>query len=78
MTDRKCTDCLFLIIFIAFVGVFGYVTVLGFENNPQLLLSPLDWDRRLCGINETEGYDKLYFTAVLKINPITKLPTSDF
>ena len=33
MTDRKCTDCLFLIIFLAFVGVFCYVTVLGYQNN---------------------------------------------
>ena len=75
MTDRKCTDCLFLIIFFAFVGVFGYVTVLGFENNPQYLLSPLDWDRKLCGLDKGyEEYNKLYFTAIPKINPDGSFP----
>ena len=73
MTDRKCTDCLFLILFLAFMGVFGWVCVLGFENDPQVLLSPLDWDRKLCGVvDKTTGddsyqkYGKLYFTAKLK------------
>ena len=62
--ERGCTDCPFLVVFLAFVGSMGYITMLGFqEGDIAKLIAPLDGDNNFCGVSEgTEGYDNLYIT----------------
>jgi solute carrier family 44 protein 1 (choline transporter-like protein) len=41
--QRKCTDCLCLMIFFAFCGGLGFITFYGYtKGDPELLLSPID------------------------------------
>jgi len=61
MKDRRCTDILFTILFLAFVGVYGWVCNQGFTNgDPERLLSPVDFDGKLCGVDYPE-HPFLYF-----------------
>lgn len=62
--ERGCTDCFFLLIFLAFVGSMGYLTFLGYkEGDLPKLLAPLDADNNFCGITEGfEEYSNLYLT----------------
>ena len=68
--DRKCTDCFCFIVFIAFVGVMGYLTKYGLTHgNVEKLLAPLDGDNNFCGVtvNGTKGYEDyklLYLTSL--------------
>jgi len=61
MKNRRCTDCIFAILFLAFAGACGYVCIEGFTNgNPHELLSPVDYDGMICGVNHT-NHPFLYF-----------------
>lgn len=71
--ERSCTDCCFLLVFLAFIGSMGFLTYKGFhEGDVKKLLAPLDGDHRFCGIKmvneagdveyDLTGYDKLYIT----------------
>lgn len=50
--ERSCTDIPFLIIFLAFLGSMIYLTSLGLKKGDiNKLLSPLDGDKKFCGLN---------------------------
>lgn len=41
-TERRCTDCLFMLIFLAFLGGMGYMTTLGYiDGNADIMLAPI-------------------------------------
>jgi solute carrier family 44 (choline transporter-like protein), member 2/4/5 len=75
LEDRSCTDILFCIIFLAFLGGFGIVSLFGYQNGkPDRLLAPLDGNGRFCGIdNEVKDYNYLY----LVLNPLESSSISD-
>ena len=61
MKNRRCTDCIFTILFLCFVGACGYVCNEGFANGKPLeLLSPVDYDGKLCGVDHP-NHPFLYF-----------------
>lgn len=62
--DRKLTDCLFLLLFIAFIGSMGYLTLYAHKHgNVKKLMAPLDGDNKFCGVTPGyEKYDHLYIT----------------
>ena len=63
LKDRKCTDCLFLILFLAFSGAMAYISFFAYKNGkPMELLSPVDGDGMLCGVNHTD-YPSLYYVV---------------
>lgn len=48
--DRKMTDFLFLVLFIAFVCAMGYLTAYGLKHGKvEKLMAPLDGDDHFCG-----------------------------
>jgi hypothetical protein len=52
--ERGCTDKLFLIIFLAFLGSMIFLTKMGLDKgNIQKLLAPLDGDLNFCGKPKT-------------------------
>jgi hypothetical protein len=52
--DRGCTDKIFLIIFLAFLGSMIFLTKMGLDKgNIQKLLAPLDGDLNFCGLANT-------------------------
>ena len=54
--DRKCTDCICLLIFIAFVGCMGFLTSYGLKyGDMNKLMAPLDGDDNFCGVNNGNG-----------------------
>jgi hypothetical protein len=62
MERSGCGDCLWGLIFIAFLGSMIFLTYLGYkEGDIQKLIAPIakvDGQPQLCGYaNETEGYD---------------------
>jgi hypothetical protein len=66
MTDRKCTDCFFAILFIAFMGCYGYTCIYAFEfGKPNQLFMPVNGDGKLCGVDDgfsdLTAYPKLYY-----------------
>ena len=75
MKDRRCTDFLFTVLFLAFVVVFGWVCNQGFQNGkPLTLLSPVDFDGKLCGVDYPD-HPFLYFIITPDKN--TPLPDID-
>ena len=47
-----------MIIFIAYVGAMGFITVYGFMNGDiTKLLAPIDGDNHFCGIKNDDGHD---------------------
>ena len=69
LRTRKCTDCLFLIIFLAFLGAMVWCTMYGVSNGkPDELLSPVDEDSKLCGVTYPD-YPYLYY--LVKIDSTT-------
>lgn len=61
MKDRRCTDLIFTILFLLFCGGFGYVCNEGFtKGKPNELLSPVDFDGKLCGVDYPD-HPFLYF-----------------
>jgi hypothetical protein len=42
MQERRCTDCLFYLIFMAFLGVMGYMIIDGYVNgDAAYMLAPI-------------------------------------
>jgi hypothetical protein len=66
LTNRRCTDLLCLIIFIAAIVAGGYVGYFSAKHgNPELLVAPLDADGDFCG--KSVGYEKfpvLYYSKI--------------
>lgn len=62
--ERGCTDCPFLLLFLALIGSMSYITFLGFqEGDVAKLIAPLDGDNNFCGISEgLEEFPILYIT----------------
>lgn len=59
---RKCTDIIFLMVFILFTIWYGYTVKYSYENgHPGQLLSPVNHDGILCGEGDHLGYPKLYY-----------------
>ena len=62
LLNRRVTDGIFLLIFLATIGAYGWTCAYAFEHGrPRQLLTPVDGDGRLCGYNETKGYPALYY-----------------
>lgn len=75
MKDRRCTDFLFTVLFLAFAVVFGWVCNEGFsKGDPNKLLSPVDFDGKLCGVDHP-NHPYLYF--IITPDPKTPLPDID-
>jgi choline transporter-like protein 2/4/5 len=65
LRTRKCTDLLFTLIFLGFMGVMGWVFSYGLENGkPEVLLSPVDQDRKLCGVDYVNHPYLLYIVQL--------------
>lgn len=62
MNDRKCTDCLFLILWFVFLGAMGYMTILGYTNGETAkMLAPIAPPGVICGFTPGyENYPRLY------------------
>ncbi|CAH0600697.1 unnamed protein product [Chrysodeixis includens] len=79
--NRSCTDILWLILFILFLGVWGYVGYYGMTHgNIQKLLAPIDTKGRRCGLDSgLEDKKYLVFFNIAKClspgTPITGCPT---
>lgn len=64
--DRRCTDVLCCLIFLAFlVGMF-WASIYGYVNgNPGKLIAPIDGDKNICGFDPGfEDYPKLYIDDI--------------
>uniref|UniRef100_A0A6U4I244 Choline transporter-like protein n=1 Tax=Hemiselmis andersenii TaxID=464988 RepID=A0A6U4I244_HEMAN len=60
--QRGCTDCLMLMIFIAFIGAMIAVGVIGFANgNPLRLHYGYDFNGHVCGTGVNSGKQNLYY-----------------
>jgi len=61
--DRSCTNPLFAVIYILFLGSMIYLTSYGFKNgNLSKLLAPLDGDLNFCGEGDHADHPKLLIT----------------
>ena len=62
---RKCTDCLFSIIFVAFLALMITITAFAWKNEQlKLFLTPVDADGKYCGIDYPE-YSYVYYVIQL-------------
>ena len=66
--NRRCTDILCCIIFLAFLvgmltaAIYGYV-----NGDPWKLIAPIDGDKNICGFTPGYGeYPKLYIGSIVK------------
>ena len=65
LEERSCTDLLFTLLFLAFLGGLGVVSVFGYQNGqPERLLAPLDADGKFCGLDSYSGYPYLYIMNI--------------
>ena len=56
---------LFTLLFLAFLGGVGVVSVFGYKNGqPERLLAPLDADGQFCGLGSYSSYPYLYIMDV--------------
>jgi choline transporter-like protein 2/4/5 len=63
---RGCTDILFCLLFIVFIGGCVVVASFGFSRgNPTLVMYPYDEDGRQCGTGSNTKYPYLYFYDVV-------------
>jgi hypothetical protein len=76
--ERRCTDCLFMLIFFAFLGGMGYMTVLGYtQGDANFMLAPIapgpDDTALVCGHSPgVENFPRLYVPDLVKaVDPIT-------
>lgn len=61
MQQRKCTDCLFLIIWFVFLTGMGWMTIDGYVNgDPAYMLAPIDQDGTVCGYGLATNFPVLY------------------
>jgi len=71
LSNRRCSDCLFTILFLAFLGLVGYIMIEAVENgDPQKLINPVDYDGKLCGI-DNKDYDYLYYIVQVSTNSVS-------
>ncbi|BET01188.1 Plasma-membrane choline transporter [Nesidiocoris tenuis] len=79
-SKRGCTDVIFLILFVCFLGAWGYVAFYGFtKGDPQRFLRATDSNGRKCGV-DSEVLDKPYlffFDLTACANPKTLLNGCD-
>lgn len=63
--DRKCRDCLCLILYLVFWAGLIVVAIFAFsKGNPQLLAAPFDSSGKQCGYSPGyQSYDYAYFNA---------------
>jgi hypothetical protein len=62
MVDRKCTDLLFWLLFVASIGVYGFTVHYGYANGkPNELFKPADGDGKLCGQDSNKDFPNLYY-----------------
>ncbi|RWS22924.1 hypothetical protein B4U80_08103, partial [Leptotrombidium deliense] len=70
---RSCTDIVFLIIFLIFIGGWALVSVFAIKyGNPEQILYPSDSYGRICGRNELKNKPYLYFFNILKCAKVVK------
>ena len=61
MEARKCTDCLFMIVFLVFLGGMGYMTVQGYLlGDAAYMLAPIAANGMVCGYGAVIDYPFLY------------------
>ena len=66
LEQRSCTDVLFCLIFLAFLGGVGVVSFFGYQHGqPARLLAPLDADGKFCGLDK--GYENHPYLYLLDI-----------
>ena len=60
--NRRCTDVFMAIVFLAFLGLMGFMTGYGYINGqPDMLLAPVDQNGNICGYSEGyQNYPHLY------------------
>jgi hypothetical protein len=59
---RKCTDCLFTLVFAMFLAVMITITAFSWKNEQlELFLTPVDADGNYCGIDYPD-YGYVYYT----------------
>ena len=65
--NRRCTDLLCCIVFLAFLGGMGAATIYGYVNgNPGKLIAPIDGSSNICGYSTGfEDYPKLYIDNIV-------------
>jgi len=62
MVNRKCTDVLFWMLFVASLGFYGFTCFYGWKNgNPTKLFTPVDGDGKYCGIDANKDFPLLYY-----------------
>ncbi len=64
--NRRCTDVLCCLVFVAFMVGMIWSTVYGYVNgNPGKLIAPIDGDKNICGYSAgVEDYPKLYIDDI--------------
>ena len=64
MTDRKCTDLSFLVLFLATTAAMVGLSVYGFtQGNVHKLIGGIDGDHKICGASQGyEAFQNLYIT----------------
>lgn len=75
--DRSCTDFFCLIVFLAFLGAMGGVTMYGIsQGQVDKMIAPIDMHLNFCGIEGLRAdYQKLYFTD-LTVSSATQILNS--
>jgi hypothetical protein len=74
--QRKCTDCLFIIVFALFFGMMIGITTFAYKNQQfDEFLAPIDAAGKLCGIDYPD-YPYIYYTIQL-IFPFSEKPTKE-
>jgi len=59
---RRCTDCLFLIVWLSFLVGMMWMTIDGYVNgNGAYMLAPINRQLEVCGFGGLEKYPVLYF-----------------
>ena len=63
--QRKCTDFLFCLVFIVFLGLMIAITIFSWKNEQlELFLTPVDADQKYCGIDYPD-YPYVYYSIQL-------------
>lgn len=61
LQNRKCTDCLCLLIFIAFLGGMSWMTIEGYIlGDVNYMLAPISSQGDVCGYGATSDFPYLY------------------
>lgn len=85
LEQRSCTDVLFCLIFLAFLGGVGIISIFGYQHGkPERLLAPLDADGKFCGLDKGyEGHKYLYLLDITQTDIlasavcVSKCPVND-